>query len=472
MHCAVIGAGITGMSTALSLARRGATVELFEASQVLGGVARSVVFGGHRFCPGPQYLWGFGENEPASVLLAKLGVSIETLEAQPDFEQLKLGNDAWEAVGAGDKNVVRTQGDARFVAALDALGRAGEVIERRASFRHSGPEMVAAVRKAVTLSDLVEVVRARNLSVLDLAQATGASAATVRRIVYSQGIFAERLADLSAVLYAAARRHLLRPLRIPVGGVVAAIDALSDAVRTTAGISVHLGTRVEQVERQAHGVGLSTQDRSHFEVDEVVFCCSPGALPGSLRKRVGDFTPAHPIGVACFAVELNRLARNRLARHNFTWFAQDENPDVDFSSAGSSCRTLNFTVTTLNGLRLDADSEVARHVVCSFFPHGRHDNIEHTAAQGEIQLRRLLPEAAGTEVTILERLRLCPQTWNEHFGAFEGALYGRRLTSNSIRRSLSERMPERMHLAHSGAGIPGVLGCLQMGVSVAEEVFS
>lgn len=471
MRCAVVGAGITGLTAALGLARKGAQVDLFEAGDALGGVARSIEFAGHRFCPGPQYLWGFGDDEPATAILSKLGVRVPSHELPATFEQLKLGDGPWQAVGSADRDVVRSQGDARFVASLDALGRAGQAIEARASFRYDGARMVNVVRRAVPMRDLVELVRSRNMSVLDLARATGASLSTVRRVLYSQGIFAERLEDLSAVLFAAARRHLLRPLRVPVGGVVSAIDALGDAVRATEAIRVHLRTRVDEVEHVNEQVVLRGFGTSPVAVDQVIFCCSPGALPQSVRSQITDFAAAHPIGVACFAVDLDGSARFRLRRKNYTWFSDDENPDVDFSTAGLSCRTVNFTVTTLNGQSEDDSSGVARHVVCAFFPHGRGDDIEVTSTRAEEKVRELLAEAGALgKVTIQERLRLGPHVWNERFGAFDGALYGRRLTSSSLRRSLANRMPKRMHLAHSAVGIPGFLGCLQMGEVVADEV--
>ena len=461
MRCAVVGGGITGMATALGLARRGHDVELVEAGAQLGGVARAVRFGGHRFCPGPQYLWGFGDDEDATRLLRALDVVVPTLPMPATFEQLRLGDEPWSDVG----HVVDASGDHRFVATLDALGRAGAAIEARASFRLDGPAMVRAVATHADADALLAVLRSRHHSVADLARACGASSTTVRRLLYSQGIFAERLQDLSAVVYAAARRHLQRTLRVPVDGVVALVDALANAA--TARLPVHLGERVLDLRSARDQLVLCT-DRRELVVDHVVFCTSPGALPKALQTHGrAAFAPSHSIGTSCLVVELSSEERARLHHRNFSFFADHD--DVAFDAGGAHTATINFTLPTLNGVA-DARAAPARQVVCVFFPLGVADDIDVVTARAEACLRAQLSAMLGRDVAFAEALRISPQTWTEHFGACDGAVYGRRLTSSSLRRTQVDRLPARVHLAHSGAGIPGVLGCLQLADAVVSEV--
>ncbi len=459
MHTAVIGGGITGLATALGLARRGATVDLFEAGDHVGGVARAVRFAGHRFCPGPQYLWGFDDDEDATRLLAQLGVQLPSVAMPTDFEQLRIGAGAWHA--APHELDDGSAGDVRFVAALDALGRAGAAIEGDASFRLDGPAMVRAVARSADVDTLVAVLRARNLSVAELARSCGAAPATLRRLLYSQGIFAERLQDLSAVVYAAARRHLRRTLRVPVGGVVALVDALSAAV-VAAGVRVHLGERVLELDSTT----LRT-DRRVVAVDDVVFCTSPAALPASLRTHArAAFVPSHTIGATCAAVDLDDEQRLLLHRRNFNFFAH--NDDVAFDTAGDATATLNFTCTTLHAV--EVHEAPTRQVVCAFFPLGADDDVDDVFARAEQTLSAQLGAVLGRPLEAVQHLRIAPTTWTEHFGASNGAVYGRRLTSSSLRRSQVDNLPAHVHLAHSGAGIPGVLGCLQLAAVVVGEV--
>jgi phytoene dehydrogenase-like protein len=66
MRVAIVGAGLSGLATAALLARRDHDVVVLEATKTLGGLAAPVELGPHRFCPGPQYLWGMATDGPGS----------------------------------------------------------------------------------------------------------------------------------------------------------------------------------------------------------------------------------------------------------------------------------------------------------------------------------------------------------------------------------------------------------------------
>ncbi|HEY1098326.1 MAG TPA: FAD/NAD(P)-binding protein, partial [Myxococcota bacterium] len=125
------------MATALGLARADVTdsgsgaidVELIEAGDHLGGVARGLRFAGQRFCPGPQYLWGFGprgvegsddDDGAATALLAELGIDVDTIAMPADFERLQIGSASWTAAADVIDDPTLTVGDRRFLATLTA----------------------------------------------------------------------------------------------------------------------------------------------------------------------------------------------------------------------------------------------------------------------------------------------------------------------------------------------------------------
>lgn len=481
MRCVVVGAGLCGMATALGLARAGVTdsgaidVELIEAGDHLGGVARGLRFACQRFCPGPQYLWGFGprgvecsddDDGAATALLAALGIDVDTIAMPADFERLQIGSASWTAAADVIDDPTLTVGDRRFLATLMALGRAGRALERETSFRLDGPAMIASIAKHGALDDVACALRHRNDSVADVARRCGASSSTLRRVLYSQGIFAERLGELSVVLFAAAWRHLQRPLRVPVGGVVALIDSI--VAETQRRVAVTTGERVVDIDAGGDHVVVSTTQRQ-IVADHVVFAGSPGALPARLRTGPrARFAASNTIGVRCLAIDTDASDRAALAHRNFSRFVDDD--DVDFARAATThARTINFTAPVLNGL-VDIGAAAVRQALCVFYPLGRDDDDDVVGAAAEADVVTALRSIVGHDVEIAERLALPPTVWTQHFGAHDGAVYGRRLTSSSMRRSQIAGLPARVHLAHSGAGIPGVLGCLQLAAVTVRDV--
>ena len=78
---AIIGAGITGLSAAHELARRGISVRVFESGPEPGGVIRSVRRDGFLAECGPNTLLDTSPKIPE--LVAQLGLSGEMLYSDP-----------------------------------------------------------------------------------------------------------------------------------------------------------------------------------------------------------------------------------------------------------------------------------------------------------------------------------------------------------------------------------------------------
>jgi AraC-like DNA-binding protein len=71
-----------------------------------------------------------------------------------------------------------------------ALGRVGRALEHDAAFSDSGAGMIAAVARHGSAADVGLALKHRHYSVADLAARCGASARTLRRLLFCQGIFA------------------------------------------------------------------------------------------------------------------------------------------------------------------------------------------------------------------------------------------------------------------------------------------
>ena len=146
-------------------------------------------------------------------------------------------------------------------------------------------------------------------------------------------------------------------------------------------------------------------------------------------------------------------AREAMRDRSLTWFADDD--DVSFSGASSSVRALYLMSPTLL-----AGAQGSLHVFCVYHPMSAAPDTD------VVRLASALLERAGA-IQVMQTLSLGADSWSTAFGAWSGAVYGRRLTASSLQTSVSARLPQGMSLAHSGAGIPGVLGCLQMAEAIA-----
>ena len=184
-------------------------------------------------------------------------------------------------------------------------------------------------------------------------------------------------------------------------------------------------------------------------------------LHSEIRSR---FDASKSVDATLIALDVSDEEGDRLRDKNFTWFL--DSGDLSFSPSPhrptAGPRTLNFTSPTLN-----AGVRGRRQVICVFSPPGGStpDILARTSS-----LLQRIGVGAPADDTAHNTFTLGKQTWSQDFGAFEGATYGRRLTSRSLRQSIQALLPPRWWLAHSGGGIPGVLGCLQMGGAVAEAI--
>ena len=456
MRVAVVGGGLTGLVSALLLAAGGHRVTLVESRPDLGGVARPIAFGGCTFCPGPQYVWGFGENGPGSAILREAGVSVRMVAMDEDFEQLAVGDDPFRPVHRPAEVPTPLE------AALDRLGRAGPVLARGAGFRRSGTSMLRTIAMAgeLGLAERVELFLARDESVGDLARRYPLEAGRLRRILYSQGIFAESMSDLSAVVFAAARQHLQQEMHVPEGGVAALLRALVEAVHARPEITVLLDRSVRSSTVDGTGHRLAIDGRELGPFDRVVACCSP-AVVSRITGRPLAFAPSHTVGAACLAADLTPEAAAALRYRNFTWYEGED--DVAFGAPAHSPASINLVSPTLNG-----GAAGARHAICTFFPVGRRHDPSFDTDIVRRSVALLSRITSGVE--IVDATVIGPAQWTTEFGAFDGAIFGRRLTAESLQRSALDGLPDEWTLAHSGAGIPGVLGCLQMADAAAREV--
>ena len=461
---AVVGAGVCGLATAALLARRGLSVVLLEALDRVGGVAAACALDGQRFSPGPQYIWGLGPGGVGTRVLAEMGLSLPTRQMPVDFSLVALGDQPLQPIHAAicapvldalaQHSPEQGAAIASFVELLDLIGDACVELSDGARYMDSGAMMLERILRAPRLSWRARrmVLAHQGASVAQAARGFGLDPAALRVLAWPQGIFAESLEELSVVLFAAARHHLKGALFVPAGGTHRLTDALEQQVRGL-GVDLRLGQRVGAVTPTGSGHRIGAE-----AFDHVVFACAP-AIAGELLGGLSlPYAPGHSISALCLSLSISEGVAAALTERDLTWY-RSPSADIDFRAASPALRMLNATSPTLNGA---PGEHGGRCVVAAFYPDG--DPVE----QAEARLLSLL--RPWGRVQVRARRVISRRVWQESFGSHDGAVYGRRLTARSIRQSPRHRLPAATSLAHSAAGISGVLGALEMASRTAREI--
>ena len=472
MDVVVIGAGVCGLAAAGLLAPRRRVV-VFEASARPGGVAQVSELDGARFCAGPQYLWGFAEGGPGRRILGKMGLSLPMEALGAGFDQLAIGDGDLQPVTAGQcapllAEIVRRRPEqaapiARLTRLLDDIGEACEALSARARFMGGGAEMLRHLTAVLGPGHraAVPLLRSHRLSLAALARQLGVGPAALRALAPHQAIFAESLSDLSAVLFAAARHHLKSMLWVPVGGTRRLIETLVSHARAHG--ELRLRHRVVSVTPRGDGwevVAQAPGSLRRVRTRQVIFACAPPVTAALLPQLSLRYQPSNGVSALCLSITGDRAVMDRLANRNINWFASPD-ADIDFAVPAASLATLNVTSPTLNG-----GPRADRAVVVAFYPHGRDPEAMARAAEARL-LSLLRPWGA---VSVRARRLIDRRAWAEDFGSTGGAIYGRRLSAPSMLTPAFRRLPPGALVAHSGAGISGVMGCLEMAERAADQV--
>ncbi len=477
MDLAVVGAGITGLGAA-AFASRGHAVTVFEAAPRVGGAAAVEHISGLPFCPGPQFIWGFGPDGEGTRIFRRMGVHVPMRRMPANFDALSLGDGVYhDGVGGSSEaaleRVVRRDPAqagpiARFTRALDLVGEACVAISAGARFMDTGVSMLHHIltRRHLPLQARSLVLRNHRETVAGFAGRLGLCAEAVRIVVYHQGIFAERLDELSLVLFAAARHHLKQAHYVPEGGTRRVATALADHITANGG-TIRLGQEVTSVARS--GTGWEIRSRGTHDGEEsvatanrVVFACAPPIAARLLPSMELRHEPGFVVSALCLAAEVDEGVRQGLADRNFTWYRTPAE-DVDFHAAPERLEYLNFTSPTLNGGEPAPDG---RCVIVAFYPGGAE--AASLAAQAEAVVQAHLARFGDARVG--DRRIIGRRQWEQDFGSYAGAAYGRRLTSMSLRQRAAVRTPPGIRIAHSSVGIPGIIGCLEMAERVTDEL--
>ena len=98
LKIAIIGSGLSGLTAAAYLARKGHNVTIFEQYNRAGGVTAPLEKNGYKWDLGQLIIEGLGSNEPLGIILSELGIENVKIEREdrgyvfPSFEINKPPN--------------------------------------------------------------------------------------------------------------------------------------------------------------------------------------------------------------------------------------------------------------------------------------------------------------------------------------------------------------------------------------------
>ncbi|MFT5583954.1 MAG: phytoene dehydrogenase-like protein [Cognaticolwellia sp.] len=465
----IVGSGVCGLASAALLSQTH-HVRVLEAGPRPGGVAAITELDGLRFCAGPQYLWGFGPQGPGTRILAKMGLSVPMTKMAADFDQLQIGDGPMRPMREGMCEGLLEQVFSQFpeqavaVAAfcelLDQIGRTCEAISDNARFMNSGPAMLGYLVRSRTPGAAL-LVRVHGESLGSMALKMGVNPTALRALTAHQSIFGESNAELSLVLFAAARHHLKADRWIPDGGTAALISGLVTRVQEQAHLCLqHRALALRRENGRWHLLAQTPNGNVELQADAVILACPPSVSAELLPDLTLRYQPSYGVTALCLSVAGPPKLMRALANKNLNWFADAES-DVDFSIPAQTLQALNLTAPSLNG------SPIAENaVLVAFYPHGEepHDMAQQAIAR----IREMMGEHGHFEVLAQEIID--GPAWSQDFGAPSGAIYGRRLSVDSMLTPAIQGLPKHVYVAHSGAGISGVMGCLEMAERAAQAL--
>lgn len=282
----IVGGGFAGLAAAAQLARAGRRVTLVEASQTLGGRARTHIIDGRAFNLGPHALYAGGR---ARALLTELGID-------PPGRAPKLGGGF--AMFRGHNHTLPTGLASLLTTGLFSLGARFSAARLMSRLSQQRPE------------DLRETSVQDWLQGLHLDPTTGAYAEAIVRL----STYVNAPEQLSAqVALQQVQLGMSSSVRYLDGGWQPMIDALAGVARQ-AGATLLTGTKVLELQRQRSHYIAQLGEGEHLTAGTVILATPPKAalrLLGQLGPLPSWHDQLQPVRASCLDVALHRLPRPR-----------------------------------------------------------------------------------------------------------------------------------------------------------------
>lgn len=284
---AVLGAGLTGLSVGLALARGGHEVVCLEREPEVGGLARSLRFEGFTFDYGPHFLFG-NQVRP---LLVRLAPGLELVPVRRNLERMRLAGRYFN-FPFQPKNLLLGMNRSRLPGVLV------ELVARSLRSGKGGGEsvedwVVESVGRRlydyICLSGYLE--KLYGLPAREVSRDWG-----VQKLKFLARWREAGLLRLAAKAWGEDRRVAAHPVSYPPQGVDRLAQALAASL-AAAGVRVVLGAEVNQVDITRPAISIRLGGRQEVvEADFIVSTIPVTALLGRLSPK-----PPEPVTQAAQA---------------------------------------------------------------------------------------------------------------------------------------------------------------------------
>lgn len=419
----VIGSGIGGMASASLFAKIGHQVNVLEMnSELIGGHARWLTFGGVKFSMGPQYVWEFGEGEAGDNFLKFLNIKRTNPFAlmEPDgFERIFIGNRNDEGnsyfvnfkVPLGLENF-KTQMIEMFPEEKEKLSSLfDDMIGIYTAFKDffnenedtEGRIMLAAkffLTGDAPVAIKIKLGQTLFLSLKEWFDHYGISS-LLRRIIYGHGgIFAESESEMSAIAFIVGTGNYHKGARYPLKGFHHLFNSMASVISVSGG-SVVTGKKVISLKTENNMITKAVcEDGSEYSCDYIFSDISP-RLTCRLLEHENEFnyTPSHSIPTICIAFEKGLDSIDSMKGRNYWW--QDGN-EVDYNNPDitSPPRMLYIGSPTANGNSgLEECEKDALIVFCA----GNYRQEKEIYKKGADEVKQFKEKLADDVISILDR---------------------------------------------------------------------
>ncbi len=461
----VAGAGVSGLCSALILARRGFRVTLLEPRDRVGMTLRGFTRRGVYFDTGLHYTGGLGENGALTRLFARLGINLQTEPFADD------GFDLIHLVNSGRAVPIRN-GAREFSEGLKkhfpAETKAIEDFTADLVVAHDSSEYLAASPS----HDLAE--KALALDTISLAQRLAAiSDPDLRQVLSCHTLLhGTPPSAVSMLLHGRILGSYLHGAHSVRGGGKALVRALEKAC-LAAGVAIRLKTRlcrVECADKRVQGARLESGER--LPASLVLYTGRPEAVPdlfepGTLRpKYAARMRGLAPTPSACMLFGTARTIPPILAGRNL-FYLDSAGPDAAFRADAQPERGPFFVTATPDpaggpggGVTVIAPAGVAGFEPYTAYAPGKrpaayYDLKKRVLAGMERRIRELCPDLAGVDCID----GATPATLAHYLDNPGGALYGIRRPYDGFAPMPLTRVAG-FAVAGQGVVAPGVLGAV------------
>lgn len=270
MTTVVIGGGLAGLTAALTLARAGERVTLFEKSREAGGRARTDEVGGFRFDMGPHALY---LGSAALPVLRELGIPVRG-------KVPKLGS---SAIYGGKLHRLPVDGRSLLATRLLPLTAKIETARLLARLPEARPgESVAEWIPRIARHERTRALLGAIVRVTTYSADPRASAAAVREQI----------------------RRATKGVWYLEGGWQSLVDGLR-AAAVSAGVTIETGAKGDSLEVEQGRVRAVIAGGKRVEAGAVVLAVDPAGAGALLSRRFA----VTPVRAACLGLALRRLPR-------------------------------------------------------------------------------------------------------------------------------------------------------------------